>query len=72
MKLGKIVKGRLFKMPKPYNAYMGGVAYSNLDVLLEKDIELANQNGWYEIDEGAEDMGLGYEIVDGRIVPKEG
>lgn len=48
MKLYKFENGKITAVQR--NGYFNGVAVSNLDKLLADDIELANENGYYEMD----------------------
>lgn len=48
MKLYKFENGQITAVQR--NGYFNGVAVSNLDKLLADDIELANENGYYEMD----------------------
>ena len=54
MKLYKFENGKISAVPR--NGYFNGVAVSNLDKLLADDIELANENGYYEMSDEVIDM----------------
>lgn len=54
MKLYKFENGKISAVPR--NGYFNGVAVSNLDKLLADDIELANENGYYEMSDEVVDM----------------
>lgn len=48
MKLYKFENGKITAVQR--NGYFNGVAVSNLDKYLSDNIELANANGYYEMD----------------------
>ena len=49
MELYKLIDGRILELPRPLNALHDGVSVSNLDLIYRCDLELANDNGWYEL-----------------------
>lgn len=51
MKLYKFENGKISAVPR--NGYFNGVAVSNLDKYLADDIEIANENGYYEMSDEA-------------------
>lgn len=54
MKLYKFENGKITAVQR--NGYFNGVAVSNLDKYLADNIELANENGYYEMSDEVVDM----------------
>ena len=75
MKLYKFENGKISAVPR--NGYFNGVAVSNLDKYLADDIEIANENGYYEMsdeavetptyDEATQYLEASYSLVGNKI-----